>query len=85
MDQEAILASVARTGRAVIAHSAVEFCGFGAELASLIHRNLHNELKAPVARIGAAYAPVPFARELEEPYFPDANRIKIAAAGLFTD
>ncbi|MYH69547.1 MAG: dehydrogenase [Gammaproteobacteria bacterium] len=85
LDQEAILASVARTGRAVIAHSAVEFCGFGAELASLIHRNLHNELKAPVARIGAAYAPVPFARELEEPYFPDANRIKIAAAGLFTD
>lgn len=85
LDQEAILASVARTGRAVIAHSAVEFCGFGAELASLIHRNLHNELKAPVARVGAAYAPVPFARELEGHYFPDANKIKFAAAGLLTD
>lgn len=82
LDLEAILASVAKTGRAVIAHSAVEFCGFGAELASLIHRNLHNELKAPVARAGAAYAPTPFARELEAYYFPDANKIKSVAAEL---
>lgn len=85
LDQDAILASVARTGRAVVTHSAVEFCGFGAELAAFIHRNLHNELKAPVARVGAAYTPPPFARELEEHYFPDANKIKNAAAGLFTD
>ena len=84
LDQEAILTSVRRTGRAVVTHSAVEFCGFGAELAALIHWNLHNEMKAPVARVGAAYAPAPFARELEQHYFPDADKIRAAAAELMT-
>ncbi len=85
LDHGAILESVSRTGRAVVAHSAVEFCGFGAELAALIHRSLHNELKAPVARVAAAYAPVPFARELEQHYFPDAEKIRIAAAELMAN
>ena len=82
LDQDAILASVARTGRAVVTHSAVEFSGFGAELAALVHRNLHHDLHAPVVRVGAAYAPAPFTQALEKYYYPDAEKIRIAAAEL---
>lgn len=85
LDLEKILASAAKTGRVVIAHSAIEFCGFGAELAALIHKHLHAQLKAPVARVGAAYASTPFAQELEAHYFPGANEIKAAATELIAD
>ena len=50
--------SVARTRRAVVAHHATRFAGFGAEVASLINEELFGELDAPVGRIGAAFAPI---------------------------
>jgi pyruvate/2-oxoglutarate/acetoin dehydrogenase E1 component/TPP-dependent pyruvate/acetoin dehydrogenase alpha subunit len=75
LDRPAILESVARTKRAVVVHSAVEFCGFGAEIATLIHQNLHGALHAPVARVGARYTPVPFSQSLENLHFPAAARI----------
>ena len=40
LDRETILESVGQTGRAVVAHAAVEFCGFGAELAAMVHEEL---------------------------------------------
>ena len=85
LDRETILASVARTGRAVIAHAAVEFCGFGAELAALLHQELHPQLKCAVARVGAAYTPVPFAQSLESEHFPNATRIAAVARALLCD
>lgn len=85
LDREAILASVARTGRALVAHAAVEFCGFGAELAAMLHQELHAELQRPVARVGAAYTPIPFAQSLEAGHFPDAARIAAAARALMAD
>ncbi len=75
LDRAAILESVGRTRRAVVLHSAVEFGGFGAELASLIHQNLHSALKAPVARVGARYTPVPFSQALEGLHFPTEARV----------
>jgi pyruvate/2-oxoglutarate/acetoin dehydrogenase E1 component len=75
LDRAAILESVGRTGRALIVHSAVEFGGFGAELATLIHQNLHGSLKAAVARVGARYTPVPFSQALEGLHFPTEARI----------
>ncbi len=75
LDRAAILESVGRTRRALIVHAAVEFGGFGAELATLIHQNLHSELKAPVARVGARYTPVPFSQALEGLHFPTEARI----------
>lgn len=72
LDMKTILSSVKKTGRAVVVHPAVEFCGFGAELSSKIHENLFTELKAPVARLGARYTPIPFNQGLESLHFPNA-------------
>jgi pyruvate/2-oxoglutarate/acetoin dehydrogenase E1 component len=84
LDIETVLASVAKTGRAVIVHSAVEFGGFGAELAAQIQSELFHELKGPVARVGARYTPVAFNSLLESLHFPDADGIFAAAKGLMT-
>ena len=65
LDVGAILESVSRTRRAMVLHAAVEFCGFGAEVASIISNRLHGRLAAPVARVGARYTPTPFAGGLE--------------------
>ncbi len=81
-DRPAILESVRRTRRALIVHAAVEFAGFGAELATLLHQQLHAELAAPVGRVGARYASVPFTQALESLYFPTAARIVPAATTL---
>jgi 2-oxoisovalerate dehydrogenase E1 component len=82
LDRAAILESVGRTKRAVIVHSAVEFGGFGAELAAIIHKHLHHELHQPVARVGARYTPVPFSQALESLHFPSEARIVEAARSL---
>ena len=82
LDRGAILESVGRTKRALVLHSAVEFGGFGAELAMLIHQNLHLELKAPVARVGARFTPVPFSQTLESLHFPTEERLVEAIRGL---
>jgi len=59
LDAVTILESVSKTGRAVIAHRATDFLGPGAEIAAFLHRELFGKLKAPVARVAGAYAPVP--------------------------
>lgn len=67
-DQEAVLASVRKTGRAVIVHEAVRTFGVGAEIAATIQEELFGALKAPVRRLGAPFTPVPFAGNLEQAF-----------------
>jgi pyruvate/2-oxoglutarate/acetoin dehydrogenase E1 component len=74
LDIATITESVAKTGRAVVAHAAVQFGGFGGEIASQLTERLFGELKAPVVRLGAPYAPTP-AGPLEADYVPTASRI----------
>jgi 2-oxoisovalerate dehydrogenase E1 component len=69
-DVETVLASVARTGRALVLHEAPRTGGFGAEVAATIAEELFADLDAPVARLGALDTPVPFARELEAVHSP---------------
>jgi pyruvate dehydrogenase E1 component beta subunit len=64
-DRETVLASVRKTGRAVIVHEAVRQFGVGAEIAATIQEELFGALKAPIRRLGAPYAPVPFSKPLE--------------------
>ena len=82
LDLDTCKASVARTGRAVIAHAAVEFSGFGAELAAKLSEELHGTLKAPIKRVGARFTPVPFSQSLETLHFPNAARIQETAQSL---
>ncbi|WP_336246228.1 alpha-ketoacid dehydrogenase subunit beta [Sandaracinobacteroides sayramensis] len=77
-DAETVLNSVAKTGRAVIVHEAVKEFGVGAEISSRIHEELFRDLKAPVARVGSRYAPVPFSPVLEKDWLYSQADIEAA-------
>lgn len=77
-DRETVLASVKKTGRAVVVHEAVKEYGVGAEISSVIHEQLWSDLKGPVQRVGGAYSPVPFAKPLEQAFAPNAASIVAA-------
>ena len=78
-DETAVLESLARTHRLVVAHEAVEAFGIGAEIVARMADVGFDELDAPIVRVGAPFMPSPLARELERDYLPDAARV-IAAA-----
>jgi pyruvate dehydrogenase E1 component beta subunit len=77
-DETAVLRSVARTHRLVIAHEAVEAFGVGAEIAARMADIGFDELDGPIVRVGAPFMPVPFAKTLEDWYRPDATKIVAA-------
>ena len=81
-DQETVLASVAKTGRLVIAHEAVVPFGVGAEIAAVVQDRLFGRLKAPVKRIGAGFNPVPFSKPLENAHITDASKIAATVISL---
>ena len=72
LDEEAIVASVKKTTRCVTAHEAVTRGGFGAELAAVIQHAAFDWLDAPIERVGARFAPLPFAPVLEQWVVPHA-------------
>jgi acetoin:2,6-dichlorophenolindophenol oxidoreductase subunit beta len=67
-DKETVLASVRKTGRALVVHEAVRSFGVGAEIAATISEELHGQLKAPVRRLGGPYSSVPFSKPLEDAF-----------------
>lgn len=73
-DYETILASVEKTGRAVIVHEAPKTCGFGAELVARIQEKALLYLKAPVLRVTGYDTPFPYFK-LENEYLPGPERI----------
>jgi pyruvate dehydrogenase E1 component beta subunit len=75
LDIESVLTSVAKTRRAVICHEAWTFGGFGAEISSQINEHLFGELAAPVVRVGARSAPIPFSPPLERELVPEASEV----------
>ncbi len=77
-DRSAVLESVQRTRRLVIAHEAVRVAGFGAEIAATVAEELSDRLLAPIARVAAPRIPVPYAPPLEREY--QINPDKILAA-----
>lgn len=76
LDTETVLASVAKTRRAVVVHEAVKNFGVGAEVASRIHDALFDQLAAPVQRVGAVSAPVPFSKPLESAFLVGQAQIE---------
>ena len=83
-DRETVLASVAKTGRAVIAHEAVKAFGVGAEITATLHEELFDKLKAPVERLGAPFTSVPFAKALEDAFVVKSSDIVAAARRTMT-
>ncbi|MDH2443653.1 alpha-ketoacid dehydrogenase subunit beta [Amnibacterium sp. CER49] len=74
VDWEPVVASVEKTGRAVVAHEAPGFLGMGAEIAAGITERAFYSLEAPVLRVTGYDVPYPPAK-LEKLYLPDADRV----------
>jgi pyruvate dehydrogenase E1 component beta subunit len=70
LDEETVVASVNKTSRCVVAHEAVVRMGWGAELAAVVQEQCFDYLDAPVERVGAKFAPIPFAPVMEEFVIP---------------
>ncbi len=77
-DEAGILESLTKTHHLVIAHEAVEAFGVGAEIAARMADIGFDELDGPIVRVGAPFMPVPFSRELEASYMPNAADIVAA-------
>jgi pyruvate dehydrogenase E1 component beta subunit len=74
-DTATVVESVRRTNRVLIVHEAVRFGGIGAEIAAQIQEEAFDYLDAPVHRLAAPFAPVPFSPVLEQAYLPNAAGI----------
>ena len=73
LDLDTLVASVKKTGRAMLVHEAPRTCGFGAELAALLQERCFLHLEAPIARVTGLDTPFPYTLEME--YLPRAPRI----------
>ncbi len=75
LDIDPVIESVQKTNRVMVVHEAVRFGGFGGEVASQIQELAFDYLDAPVKRLGASHAPVPFSEPLEFASFPSVETI----------
>ncbi|MFL6233932.1 MAG: thiamine pyrophosphate-dependent enzyme [Thermoanaerobaculia bacterium] len=81
-DEETVLASVKRTGRALIVHEAQRTAGFGAEVAARLADAAFPWLDAPIRRVTYPDRPVPYAKNLEKVLLPDKGKVVQAAREL---
>jgi len=81
LDEDALLASVAKTGRAVIVQEAPRTAGFGAELAAILAEKAILDLRGPVLRVTGFDVPYPYWR-MEDAYMPSIARVVDAARKL---
>lgn len=75
LDTPTILASVQKTGRAVVVYEAMRTGGFGAEIAARIAEEALDYLQAPILRVAGWDAPYPPFSAVENFYRPDAKRV----------
>jgi pyruvate dehydrogenase E1 component beta subunit len=80
LDTGAILASVARTHRALIVDEGWRTCSFAAEVSARLMEDAFYDLDAPVARVCSAEVPMPYARHMEEAALPRVATIVSTAA-----
>ncbi|MGB2907869.1 MAG: alpha-ketoacid dehydrogenase subunit beta [Candidatus Aminicenantaceae bacterium] len=76
-DEQAVLESVTRTGRALVVHEAPQNCGLGAEISSRIMEKALLHLEAPVQRVTGPDITVPLAKN-EDLYYPSPKRVQYA-------
>jgi pyruvate/2-oxoglutarate/acetoin dehydrogenase E1 component len=75
LDEEALIASVKKTNRCVVAHEAITRMGYGAEIAAVVQYGAFDYLDAPIERVGAKFVPLPFAPVMEEFVIPHASDV----------
>ncbi len=83
IDKETILASVKKTGKALIVHEDNLTLGWGAEIAAILAGEAFEYLDAPVGRVAAPDVPaVPFSRPMQDFFMPNAEKIATAVRQL---
>lgn len=82
LDEEGLLDSVRRTSRLVVVHEDHRNLGFGAEVAARVAEHGFEDLDAPILRVAAADAPIPYAGELEDAVLPSADGVLAACRRL---
>jgi pyruvate/2-oxoglutarate/acetoin dehydrogenase E1 component len=81
LDEDALLASAAKTGRVVIVQEAPRTAGFGAELAAILAEKAILDLRGPVLRVTGYDVPYPYWK-IEDAYMPSVERVVDAVRRL---
>jgi pyruvate/2-oxoglutarate/acetoin dehydrogenase E1 component len=74
-DKEALIASVSKTGRVVVADETHLSCGVASEISAIVAEEAFHYLKAPILRVARPDVPTPFSRPLEDFITPTADKI----------
>jgi pyruvate dehydrogenase E1 component beta subunit len=82
LDEEAILATLEKTGSLVVVDEATPRCGIASDVAALCVDRGFDFLNTPVRRVTAPHTPVPFAKVLEDAWRPSAQDVVEAVRGL---
>ena len=82
LDKDAVLASVAKTSRAIVLHEAPRTGGIGGEIAATIAEEAFEYLDAPVTRVASLDTSVPYSPPLEAAFMPNAAKLLDAAKRL---
>ncbi len=75
LDEEAVLRSLEKTGRLVVADEDYERCGFSAEVAAIAAEKGFRHLESPVSRVATPNIPIPYSPVLEKHVLPDKEKI----------
>jgi pyruvate dehydrogenase E1 component beta subunit len=81
LDRDTLVASVKKTGRAIITHEAYKTAGAGAEIGQTIMEGAFDHLLAPIQRVAGKDIPIP-AGVLENRAFPSREELKDSARSL---
>jgi pyruvate/2-oxoglutarate/acetoin dehydrogenase E1 component len=84
LDLPTVITSVEKTSRLVVAHSATQVGGIGAEIAAAIGEKAFYALDAPIERVGGRFAPIPYAPVLEQAIVPNRETIVAAVERVLT-
>ena len=83
LDEEAVLASAAKTGKVIVLHEATRTGGPGGEVAALIAERVFEHLDAPIVRLAPPDTPVPYSPPLEDAFLPNAARVGDTIRALY--
>jgi 2-oxoisovalerate dehydrogenase E1 component beta subunit len=83
LDEEAIVATAAKTGKVIVLHEATRTGGPGGEIAALISERAFEYLDSPVVRMAPPDTPVPYSPPLEEYFLPNAEKVGKAIRALY--
>jgi pyruvate dehydrogenase E1 component beta subunit len=85
LDTDAILHSIRKTGRLVIVDESYPRCSLAADISAIVAEHAFDSLRAPIRRVTAPHAPVPFSPPLEDLYIPSPARVAQACRDLVLD